>query len=70
MTFFEIFATEVIGKVEKDGRGFYTGKTKALAQMTNEVILSDNDEIADLSWEAQQEIIKKNFYKVFPYMNK
>lgn len=67
MTQFEEFAKEmgIEITVGKDGR--YTGFASALAVMTNEVILSDDEEIFNLSWEKQKEIIKANFYKVFPY---
>ena len=68
MTYFEEFAKEIIGKVETDRKGFYTGKTKALAIMTNEVILSDDDAVFELPWGEQKELIKKAFYKTFPYM--
>lgn len=68
MTQFEELAMELIGKVEVGNKGLYTGKTEALAQMTTAVILSDDDSVFELPWEDQKEIIKKEFYRVFPYM--
>ncbi len=68
MTYFEEFANELNVKIETDKNGFYTGKCKALAIMTNEVILSDDEEIFNKSWEEQKEIIKESFYKTFPDM--
>ena len=70
MTNFEELAMELIGKVEVDSRGFYTGRTEALAKMTTEVILSDDDAVFELPWGEQKEIIKGMFYKTFPYMAK
>ena len=70
MTQFEELAMELIGKVETGARGFYVGRTEALAQMTTEVIMSDDDAIFELGWEDQKEIIKEKFFRVFPYMKK
>ena len=70
MTYFEELAMELNGKIERDAKGFYIKRTKALAQMVNEIILSDDEEIFNLSWEEQKELIKKEFYRVFPYMAK
>lgn len=68
MTLFEEFALEIIGKVETDNKGFYKGHTLALMRECNKVILSD--ELYSLSWDRQKEIIKSNFYKLFPYLKR
>ena len=68
MTMFEEFAKELNVNITTDNNGLYTGMCKALAQMVNEVILSDDEAIRLADWEDQKEIIKKNFFKVFPYM--
>ena len=70
MTKFEEFAKEINVPILKDKYGWYTGITKALANATNEIILSDNDRIFNLDWEEQKEMIKERFYKTFPYMKK
>lgn len=70
MTQFEELAMELIGKVETGARGLYVGRTEALAKMTTEVIMSDDDAIFGLDWAEQKEIIKSKFYKVFPYLKK
>lgn len=70
MTHFEEFAIEVLGKVETDSMGFYTKHTAALANLTNEIILSDDEEIFEMPWEEQKEIIMKNFFATFPYLEK
>lgn len=70
MTLFEELCKEMGVKVEVGADGLYTGMTAALAIMTNEVILSDDESIFTLNWESQKELIKQNFYKVFPYMDK
>ena len=67
MTQFEEFAKEMNVMITLDKNGLYTGLSKALAIMTNEVILSDNETIFNLEWDRQKEIIKDKFYKVFPY---
>lgn len=68
MTMFEEFAKEMKVKITTGENGMYTGMASALAQMVNEVILSDDEAIRSADWKDQKEIIKKNFYKVFPYM--
>lgn len=68
MTQFEEFANEIGVKVTTDERGFYTKWTEALAVLTNEVILSDDDAIRLAPWEKQKEMIKRAFFKAFPYM--
>ncbi len=68
MTMFEEFATEVIGKVETNADGMYTKYTHELAIITNDIILSDDEEIFNLPWEDQKELIKKEFYRMFPYL--
>ena len=70
MTGFEELAKELIGKVETDENGFYKGHTRALALMTNKVILSDDEEVFNLDWEDQKELIKAKFYRTFPYLKK
>ena len=70
MTAFEIFAQEIGVVITTDNNGFYTGLCKALAVMTTEIILSDNDAIFELPWEVQKEMIADKFYKIFPYMKK
>ena len=32
-----------------------------------DIILSDDETIFNLSWDKQKEIIKENFYRIFPY---
>ncbi len=68
MTYFEELATELNVKIEKDENGLYTGMCKVLAQMVNEIILSDDEKIFSLDWESQKKIIKDKFYSVFAYM--
>ena len=68
MTQFEEFAKEMGVKIAVDGNGLYTGMCGALATMVTEVILSDDDEVFNLGWEEQKELVKGKFYKVFPYM--
>lgn len=68
MTMFEEFAKEMKVEITTNQNGMYTGMASALAQAVNEVILSDDETIRTAAWEYQKEIIKKNFYKVFPYM--
>lgn len=73
MTEFEIFATELGIKITTENTGKqirYTGMTEALYNMTCEVICSDDEQIRNAKWENQKEIIKKSFYKAFPYMQK
>lgn len=68
MTMFEEFAKELNVEITTWNDGMYTGIAKALANMTNEVILSDDEEIFSKDWSDQKEIIKAKFYKTFPYM--
>lgn len=68
MTRFEELAKKLNVKIEKDARGLYSGMCKALASITTEIILSDDEAVFNLSWEEQKEIIAKRFYEVFPYM--
>lgn len=65
MTQFETIATKLIGKVETDDDGQYTGMTAGLAALANEAIFDKdlkNDEIA--------EYVEKRFYQLYPYMAK
>lgn len=68
MTQFEELAKELGVKITIDEKGFYTEYSKALANIVNEIILSDDEKIFNLEWNEQKEIIKRKFYKVFPYM--
>lgn len=68
MTPFEEFAKELNVEITTDKNGFYTKHCKALALMVNAVILSDDENIRNMEWEDQKEIIKQNFFKAFPYM--
>jgi len=70
MTLFEQFAVDIIGKVETDSQGLYTKHTNSLACITNDVILSDDEQIFNLSWEEQKKIIAARFYSVYPYMRR
>ena len=70
MTYFEEFAKELGVKITVDKNGFYTGKCKALASVTNEIILSDDEKVFNMSWEEQKKIITNRFYSIFPYMRK
>lgn len=70
MTIFEQFAMELIGKVETGADGLYTGRTRALAEMVNAVILSDDEKIRRATWDEQRDMITEMFYKTFPYMKK
>jgi hypothetical protein len=36
--------------------------------MVNDVILSDDPAVSGASWEDQKAMIRKRFYKTFPYM--
>ena len=69
-TIFEQFAMDLIGTVETGADGIYTGRTRALAEMVNAVILSDDEKIRRATWDEQREMIKAEFYKVFPYLKK
>ena len=66
-TLFEELSLELIGKIETDKNGFYTGHTLALMYVVNDVILSDD--YFDMPWEMQKEIIINNFYAAFPYLD-
>ena len=68
MSQFEQFAKELNVKITTDKNGFYTGMCKALAEMTTDVILSEDEKIFRMSWEDQKTMIKEKFFKVFPYM--
>lgn len=68
MTEFDEFALELIGEVEVGQDGLFTGMTKALCLMVNDVILSDDPAVSGASWEDQKAMIRKRFYKTFPYM--
>lgn len=70
MTMFEEFAKELGVAITVDEYGLYTGMIRGLSHMVNEVILSDDEEVRNLEWEEQKEIVKRNFYKTFPYMKK
>lgn len=67
-TAFEQFAQELNVKITMNRNGLYTGMCEALAIMVNDIILSEDKKIYSLSWNDQKELIKENFYKVFPYM--
>ncbi len=68
LTYFEQFALDTIGTIEKDSNNMYTGKTLALYYISLNITLSDDENIFNLSWEKQQKLIKEKFYKAFPYM--
>lgn len=68
MTDFEMFCKELNVEIETDKNGLYCGMAKALAEMVNEVILSDEESLRSAGWEVQKEIVKKKFFSVFPYM--
>lgn len=68
MTYFEELCKELGVKIQTGERGLYTGMTEALAQITTEVIMSDDDTIFDMDFDDQKKLIKAKFYKVFPYM--
>lgn len=68
MTMFEEFAKEMNVEITTGKDGQYTGICRALATMTTEVILSDDEEVYEMDWNDQKEIIKEKFYKTFPYM--
>lgn len=68
MTHFEEFAKEMNVKIETDENGLYTGMCKALANICNDIILSDNENIRNAPWEIQKGLVKDEFYKIFPYM--
>ena len=68
MTKFEELAKELNVEITTDTMGLYTEKCAALAQITTEIILSDDEEIFNIEWEEQKSIIKNEFYRVFPYM--
>jgi len=70
MTIFEQLATDLIGTVETGADGMYTGRTRALAETVNAVILSDDEKIRRATWEEQRAMITAEFYRVFPYLKK
>lgn len=67
MTKFEELAKELNVELTTDTMGMYNGLAAALAQITTEVILADDEEVFNMDWESQKEIIKNEFYRVFPY---
>lgn len=70
MTQFEQFAQELGVEITYDRIGLYSGMSCALANMTNDIILSDDEAVFNLSWEEQKELIKERFYRTFEYMRK
>lgn len=70
MTMFEEFAKEMNVEITTGKDGQYTGICRALATMTTEVILSDDEKVSGMKWSDQKELIKEKFYKTFPYMGK
>ena len=69
MTWFEELAQK-LGVLEKDEKGFYTGKCQVLYNLSVDVMLSDLDYINSLSDEDKESIIINNFYEIFPYMKR
>ncbi len=67
MTIFEQLAMDLIGTVETGADGMYTGRTRALAEMVNAVILNDDEKIRHATWVEQRAMITEMFYKTFPY---
>lgn len=70
MTRFEELARECNVTITRDRNGLYDSYAKVLSQYTTEVILSDDDEIFEKSWEEQKELIKAKFFAKFPYKNR
>ncbi len=68
MTGFESFCKELGVKIETGENGLYCGMTKALAEMVNDVILSDDEAIRNADWEVQKKLVKEKFFSVFPYI--
>ena len=67
MTNFEKLADELNVKIETNRNGLYNGMCEVLASICTDIILSDDETIFNLSWDKQKEIIKENFYRIFPY---
>lgn len=70
MTRFEELAKELNVKIETDSTGLFKGMCAALYDISLDVTLSDNETIFSMPWEEQKEIVKEQFYSVFPYMKK
>jgi len=70
MSDFEKLAMELNVPIMVDKDGWYKGITEALAKVVTDVLLSDDEILFRMPWEEQKEIIKENFYKLFPYMRK
>lgn len=68
MTRFEELAKELNVVITVDENGFYTGLASALARITNDVILSEDEDLFEADWDEQKKIIKGNFLWRFPYM--
>ena len=70
MTEFEKFAQELNVEITHDRIGLYSGLCLVLANITTDIILSDDEAVFQMSWEEQKELIKERFFRAFPYMKK
>ena len=70
MTEFEKFAQELNVEITHDKIGLYSGLCLALANITTDIILSDDETVFQMGWEEQKELIKDRFFRAFPYMKK
>ncbi len=68
MTLFEELAQELGVKITTDRNGVYNGMCAALAAITSDVVLSDDERVFNMPWEDQKEVITARFYITFPYM--
>lgn len=69
MNWIEELMQEMNIEPSKDKRCFYTGKSAVLCRIAVGVVLSEDKEIFNLSWEQKKKLIKEKFYETFPYMN-
>ncbi len=68
MTLFEELAQELGVEITTDRNGVYTGMCAALAAITSDVVLSEDERLFNMLWEDQKEVIAARFYIKFPYM--
>lgn len=68
MTRIEELLKELGVELTVDEHGLYTKKAEALAREAIKIVLSDNEEVFNLDWSIQKEMIKERFWSLFPYM--
>lgn len=58
-TTFEQFVLDSLGKIEKDSNGFYTGETRKLYNISVAIVLSNDEEVKQLSIESKFNLAKE-----------